>query len=149
MIKLKDILMEGVDFKSAGIIVYVMEDEPKFLYLKNNANWGWPKGGVDKGETDKQAAIRETFEETGIRIKTVHPKFKEVTSFNVKWDWENNRPFTKLKKKQVTYYLAEAPSKTVKLSFEHSAYKWLSYTEAMSADVFNKDILTKAYKLIT
>jgi 8-oxo-dGTP pyrophosphatase MutT (NUDIX family) len=32
-----------------------------------NGRWGLPKGHVDKGETTKQAALREAFEEAGIR----------------------------------------------------------------------------------
>ena len=35
---------------------------------KDNRGWGLPKGRVDVGESDSQAAVRETFEECGLRI---------------------------------------------------------------------------------
>ena len=31
-------------------------------------SYGIPKGGIDSGETEEEAAIRETFEEVGIKI---------------------------------------------------------------------------------
>lgn len=33
------------------------------------SKWGFPKGSVDSNETYKEAAIRETYEETGIVLK--------------------------------------------------------------------------------
>jgi ADP-ribose pyrophosphatase YjhB (NUDIX family) len=44
------------------------------IYVRRNGKSSWsgntlPKGGVDKGESMKQAAVRETFEETGLKVK--------------------------------------------------------------------------------
>lgn len=35
--------------------------------------WTFPKGGVDKGETDEQGALREVLEETGVQASIVTP----------------------------------------------------------------------------
>ncbi|MGE5620880.1 MAG: NUDIX hydrolase [Sphingomonadaceae bacterium] len=35
--------------------------------------WYLPKGGLDKGETIEQAALREVTEETGLKVKIVRP----------------------------------------------------------------------------
>lgn len=35
---------------------------------KNNTGWGIPKGGIEKGESNLDAAIRETYEELGIKV---------------------------------------------------------------------------------
>ena len=62
----------------AGIILMAMDNgTPKILGLigdtkhrrKHNATYDLPKGTRDPGESLKDCAIRETFEETGINIR--------------------------------------------------------------------------------
>lgn len=36
------------------------------LPRKNTSSWGFPKGHCDNGETIEEAAVRETYEETGV-----------------------------------------------------------------------------------
>ncbi len=62
---------------------------------------------MDVGESIEQAAIREAQEETGLQM-TLEPGFKTTLS---------------LPTKQLTYYLGEVDSSSVKLSNEHSKYK--------------------------
>lgn len=40
-----------------------------------NGKWTHPGGGIKKGETPEKAAVRECFEETGIRCKSVGEAF--------------------------------------------------------------------------
>ena len=54
---------------SCGIIVF---DNDKVLLIKHNGGHiSFPKGHVEEGETAKETAIRETFEETGIEAKII------------------------------------------------------------------------------
>ena len=48
----------------------------------NGAHWGFPKGRAEKGESLKQTAERELFEETGMKVIRYldHPYFVETTS---------------------------------------------------------------------
>ena len=58
--------------KSCGSIVYTMENGVrKFLLIKsvNTGHIGFPKGHVEFGESEKETAMREVFEETGLRIE--------------------------------------------------------------------------------
>jgi len=56
----------------SSIVIYF--DGEKVLLLKRKDNvpyggkWGFPGGGAEKGETPEEAAIRETAEETGIKV---------------------------------------------------------------------------------
>ena len=73
-------LNEGKVHRSAGIIPYIKEnDELKFLLIKSNAGWGFPKGHLEGGESGLAAAKRETKEETGLTINKIHPSFKHST----------------------------------------------------------------------
>ena len=52
--------------QSAGIILLdVRQDPPNILCLRAYANWDFPKGQLDTGETHQEAALRELEEETG------------------------------------------------------------------------------------
>jgi len=59
---------------SAGLVV-IQDNKMLLVHPTNSPWWGTysiPKGGVDKKEDALEAAIRETFEETGIKIKRKH-----------------------------------------------------------------------------
>ena len=59
--------------KSCGIIVF---DEDRVLLIKHNGGHiSFPKGHVEDGETPKETAIRETFEETGIEAEIISDEF--------------------------------------------------------------------------
>ncbi len=51
----------------AGAIVF--KNGKVLLYQRPKRYWYFPGGGVESGETLEQCAVRETLEETGIRIK--------------------------------------------------------------------------------
>ncbi len=60
---------------SAGVLLYrhvASELEVLLVHPSGNYNrgkpWGIPKGLLDPGETEEQAARRETWEETGVRV---------------------------------------------------------------------------------
>ena len=78
----------------SSIVIYF--DNGKVLLLKRKdkvpygGKWGFPGGGAEKGETPEEAAIRETAEETGIKVlpedlvfldKVVSPDKREVHVF--------------------------------------------------------------------
>ena len=66
-----------------------------FLVKRSDSSeehWQMPQGGVDKGETDEEAVIRETQEETGIKnieIIDFHP-INHKYEFPTKWHKLNN-----------------------------------------------------------
>ena len=50
--------------------------------------WITPGGGIDEGETAREAAVRELFEETGIHI-TDEQLGAQVWHTNGRWDWSD------------------------------------------------------------
>jgi 8-oxo-dGTP pyrophosphatase MutT (NUDIX family) len=50
--------------KAGGGLVYNSKGEVLFIF--RNGKWDLPKGGVEKGEKNKAAALREVEEETGV-----------------------------------------------------------------------------------
>ena len=58
-----------------GVFAIVVKSKKILLIKRGNrphkGNWCLPGGVIDKGESPEDAAIRETLEETGIKIKIV------------------------------------------------------------------------------
>ena len=73
--------------------LYIM-NEGKLLVGEsfNSGNWSIPGGAVDSRETPQTAAIRETLEEVGVKVKNIKPlnKTPHVTDFiRIYGSWDN------------------------------------------------------------
>ena len=58
--------------KSCGAVVINNESrEIEFLIIKHisGEHWGFPKGHVEAGESEHATALREVYEETGLKVK--------------------------------------------------------------------------------
>ena len=114
--------------RSAGAVVfYPTPAGPDYLLLRyGGGNWGFPKGHVEAGENDLQAAQREVAEETGLPIdaQKLLPGFEDETDYRF-------RRGNTLVEKDVLFYLIEAGHREVKISHEHSGYAWLPYAVAL------------------
>ena len=67
--------------KSCGIVV--IDDNKVLLVHHNLGHFGFPKGHVEKGETEEETAIREVKEETNCDAKII-PGFREVITYSPK-----------------------------------------------------------------
>ena len=127
--------------RSAGAVVFHKRGRKiEYLLLQYElGHWDFPKGHIEKGETEKDAASREITEETGIKDIIFLPGFQK----EVKYFFKKNK---KTILKTVIFYLAETKAKKVKISFEHTGYEWLSHSLALKKLTFAnaKEILKSA-----
>ncbi|MBR5134802.1 MAG: NUDIX domain-containing protein [Clostridia bacterium] len=108
--------------KSCGaLVVRCGEKERELLLIKHNGgHWAFPKGHVEKGETEEQTAYREVQEETGLSVK-IDTRYREMVTFS---------PAPKTLK-DVVYFAAtviggvETPQLT-----EVSDVRWVPFSEA-------------------
>ena len=111
---------------SAGIVPLRREgDTWRLLVLRAHANWDFPKGTVEPGETPLAAALRETAEEAGL------------TDLNFRWGevYCETAPYSR--GKIARYYLAETAQRSVFLSIspelgrpEHDEWRWVDFDQA-------------------
>jgi 8-oxo-dGTP pyrophosphatase MutT (NUDIX family) len=128
--------------RSAGAVVFSIKYSGNvfFLLLRYYAgHWDFPKGNIEDGENEVQAACREIREETGIE------KVVFLEGFNKKVEY-NYRRHRKVIHKEVVFFLAKTDSQRVILSNEHIAYSWTDFDSALAKLTYMtaKDILVKA-----
>ena len=109
MIKIKI----GKKQKVEGAVVVVVDSQDRVLILLRPSNsrwapdlWGFPGGKLEKNETPLNAAIRETLEETQLRVRNLRPL-----------DLKIDKPV-------VAYYTREYGG-TVKIDWEHEDWAWV------------------------
>ena len=115
---------------SAGAVVFTREaGEPRFVILRSVfGNPGFPKGHIEPGESDQETALRETEEETGLRVRLL-PGFRTVNVFPL--------PTKANTWKQVIYYLGEYEDQPLRpREGEIADARLLPYEAALSALTF-------------
>jgi 8-oxo-dGTP diphosphatase len=113
----KQAVSDGVTHIATGVAV-VKDD--KILVVRRVADdetlageWELPGGGVDPGETIKEGAIRELYEETGLDVDTVLGTFEGFDYTTAK----------KPKARQINFKVTVRPG-AIKLT-EHDMYRWI------------------------
>ena len=133
--------------RSAGAVVFMgTPSGPEYLLLRyGGGNWGFPKGHVEAGESDVQAAQREVEEETGIPVaaQRLLPGFEDDTDYRF-------RRGHVLVEKDVRFFLIESQTRDVKISHEHSGFAWLPYGPALERVSFEgpRRILQAAHSFV-
>lgn len=114
--------------RSAGVIAYYENSSHgKRLYLMlryPSGYWDFPKGRLEANEGNRDAALRELKEETGL-VVDLEPSFEYTVSYDFR-----DRDGLPVHKK-VTFYIGKATSNEVVLSSEHEESAWLSLGDAL------------------
>ena len=119
--------------KSCGAVVFRNKnDNIQVLLIRhlNGGHWAFPKGHVEKGETEEQTALREILEETGLAVE-LDNRYRQVVSYSPKKDVVKN----------VVYFVATASSDaaTVAQEEEISQIVWVDMHNAADYVSFDND----------
>lgn len=112
---------------SAGVIIFrnAAGGREYLLLVDDRGRWDSPKGHIEKGETARQAALREAGEEAGLRsLELVEGFTHKVTYFFSKGG--------RTVRKTVTFFLGRSPTAAFATSSEHAGGGWFSFDEAMA-----------------
>ena len=124
---------------AAGAIIYRKGDNKELQYLTlKRADWlDFPKGHIEKGESEEQAAKREIKEESGLDVEFV-PGFKRNIRYWYVESWTKKKEKIK---KRVTYFLARVPPDAkVRISEEHLGYMWSTTEKYRRIKLFKKQM---------
>lgn len=110
--------------KSCGAIVYRTRDdgviEYLVLYQHRSGTWSLPKGHIAAGETEEETALREVWEETGLKV-SLQNGFRREMSYTV----------SAKALKHVVFFLARAQGELTLGENEISDYIWAEKSAAI------------------
>ena len=123
--------------KSCGAII-VKKDQVFLVKQRKAGDYNFPKGHVEKNETEIQTAIREVKEETNIDI-TIYKEYRYEIHYNPKENVD----------KTVVFFLANNVNNNTKKQDEEIAnIGWFKYDEALNILTYDdaKKLLKQSYK---
>jgi len=130
--------------KSCGAVVFFKSIQTKYLLLQYEAgHWDFVKGNVELNESEVETVLRELREETGILATQVIGGFREPIQYFYRRQGETIQ-------KEVVFYLIQANTERVELSFEHVGSEWLDYQHALERLTFKnaREVLQKAHDFL-
>ena len=133
---------------SCGAVVFTRIDGvPHYLLVRAKDQpegcHGFPKGHMESGETERETALREILEETGVRVELLEG-FRAVTEYPL--------PTPPDTRKRVVFFLAEYADQQVHIQeTELAGYVLAPFDDALALTEFadSKQILTEAHAFLT
>ena len=135
------------EFSAGALIFRKNKEASEFLLIYSNRNkeWGFAKGHIDVGETEKEAALREIKEETGLADLRFIDGFREELVYKA----VSNREASKgsVIEKSTVYFLCETKTQDITVDADEiTDFKWLLCNDALKLLPFDslKELLRKA-----
>ena len=125
--------------KSCGALVFRRAGQglEVLLLQHRGGHWDYPKGHVEPGESERETALREVLEESGLTVRIEDESFREVIRFS---------PYPGCEK-DVVYFIAFLVSGDLKPQPEEIAKAgWFNTREALERITFQnaRNLLLKA-----
>ena len=133
--------------KSCGVVLFSKHKVLLLQYAKGQkegewdlqGHWDFPKGHVDKGETEIETATRELEEETGIKNIILLDNFRKTINYKIQ---KRDRKISK----EVVFFIATTVETEINLSHEHVDYGWFDFTSALKQLTYDnaRSVLSEA-----
>lgn len=118
--------------KSCGAVIFRRHSgNVEYLLIKNKKgnNWGFPKGHMELYESERETAMREVKEETGLNVKLLDG-FRTISEYHPKGRIT----------KQVIFFVAEMTGEDVVIQkSEIERFIWADYSLAIKTFKFSND----------
>ncbi len=127
--------------KSCGAVVVKRDQNEVYILLvqMNKGHWSFPKGHMQRTETEQETALREIKEETNLDVILLE-NFRQTVKYNSAQETE----------KEVVYFLAKPKSDHIqRQESEIKNICWLKYGDAMDQLTFeiDKGILKQVHEM--
>lgn len=128
---------------------YIIDPATKKILLvkhKDYDRWTQPGGHIEEGEIPEEAAVRETYEETGIKIKILGEHFPReedyIRPLGIQRNRSDNGTFI-----DIIYPAVPIRDMEPKMNEESSSIRWFSREELDNIHVFEDIKITMDYIL--
>ncbi len=113
------------EVRACGVLVVIGDPVERFLLMRHKDRWDLPKGHVEPGESDVEAALREMVEETGIPPDAIalDPFFR----FEHKYPVREVRSGGELRQKTLVIFLVRLLREVRIEVTEHPGYQWFEW----------------------
>lgn len=128
--------MKNKKYKNPNsILLIIFTTKFKVLLLKKNSKrdlWQSVTGSIELGEDPYDTALRELQEETGINKQKSDLIFDDLShKFMIYSEWIDRYKESTYSNKEYIFSLKLNDEVSVKLSREHSSYKWVDLNDAI------------------
>ena len=113
--------------------------EVLLVHRPHRRDWSWPKGKLDEGEEWAVAAVRETLEETGLRVRLGRPLPTGVHALTAGTSAGGGRRGVR-RRKEVRYWAAEVVGGDGRLENEIDEVRWVTPTRARRLATYRRDL---------
>ena len=128
--------MKNKKYKNPNsILLIILTKKFKVLLLKKNSKrdlWQSVTGSIELGEDPYDTALRELQEETGINKQRSDLIFDDLShKFMIYSEWIDRYKESTYSNKEYIFSLKLNDEVSVKLSREHTSYKWVDLNDAI------------------
>lgn len=135
------------EFCASAFVVNPIDKKILLCHHKTFNRWVQPGGHIELGETPEETALRETYEETGVRIKLIGERFPREDDFLRPLGIQRNRGKDGSLHVDITYVGIPLSQDNVIGDDEIDRYAWFSMEELNDLDVFQDIKISYQYIL--